>query len=163
MIAWIERGGAWALVGLLLALAAGPALAFEKGDLIEGPATALDGDTLWIKGTRVRLWGISAPEMSDWPYGAWARAGLDLVIEDSVITCSVVDVDRHKRPVAVCKNATKKRELGTLLLEVGMAVVYRRFTVEPPPGLEAMARLYDESERAAQQQGRGIWSDAARR
>lgn len=163
MIAWIERGAAWALVGLLLALAAGPALAFEKGDVIEGPATALDGDTLWMNGTRVRLWGIDAPEMSVWPYGAWARSGLDLIIEGSVIACQVVAVDRHKRPVAICKNKTKKRELGILMLEAGMVVVYRRFTVEPPPGLAELASVYDAGERSAQVHGRGIWSDPPRR
>jgi len=43
----------------LVALAvAAPAVAAE----ITGPARVIDGDTIDIAGTRIRLWGIDAPE-----------------------------------------------------------------------------------------------------
>jgi endonuclease YncB( thermonuclease family) len=46
--------------GLLLLLTCGGAY---SDDLV-GQANIIDGDTLEIHGTRIRLWGIDAPESS---------------------------------------------------------------------------------------------------
>lgn len=46
------------LVGIMLFALRGVAL---PGDLA-GQASVIDGDTLEIHGTRIRLWGIDAPE-----------------------------------------------------------------------------------------------------
>ena len=48
------------LVMLLIAVLF-PARAVLAGDLT-GQASIIDGDTLEIHGTRIRLWGIDAPE-----------------------------------------------------------------------------------------------------
>ena len=45
-------------VALMLALLSGVALA----DDFVGQASVIDGDTLEIHGTRIRLWGVDAPE-----------------------------------------------------------------------------------------------------
>jgi endonuclease YncB( thermonuclease family) len=45
---------------LALALCCSPG----KADETIGRASAVDGDTLEIHGTRIRLWGIDAPESS---------------------------------------------------------------------------------------------------
>jgi endonuclease YncB( thermonuclease family) len=50
----------WAIAGLALLLSCGVALP----DDMTGQANIIDGDTLEIHGTRIRLWGIDAPESS---------------------------------------------------------------------------------------------------
>ena len=52
-------------VGSLLAalMLAGMSAALADDDLT-GQASVIDGDTLEIHGTRIRLWGIDAPESS---------------------------------------------------------------------------------------------------
>lgn len=78
---------------------------------IQSTAVALDGDTLWFCVTapeevaggclRVRLWGISAPEMSR-PEGWYARAALDeLLATTSSIACFPRNWHKN-RLVAVC-------------------------------------------------------------
>lgn len=69
-----------------------PALA---GDLI-GQASIIDGDTLEIHGTRIRLWGIDAPESSQlcrdedssvYRCGARAANDLDAFLAGRPVTC----------------------------------------------------------------------------
>lgn len=48
---------------MLAALFLAPALTLAADDLA-GQASVIDGDTLEIHGTRIRLWGIDAPESS---------------------------------------------------------------------------------------------------
>jgi endonuclease YncB( thermonuclease family) len=62
-------------------LCASPALA----DSLSGQASIIDGDTLEIHGTRIRLWGIDAPESSQLcrddeslPYQCGAKAANEL-------------------------------------------------------------------------------------
>ena len=47
------------LVGILLL-----ATAAAASEPIVGRASVIDGDTLEIHGTRIRLWGVDAPESS---------------------------------------------------------------------------------------------------
>src|SRR4051812_1478826 len=54
---------AYALIGLLLAVAVHLARV-PDGPGISGPARIVDGDTLEIGGTRIRLLGIDAPELA---------------------------------------------------------------------------------------------------
>ncbi|MCW5748287.1 MAG: hypothetical protein KIT36_19015 [Alphaproteobacteria bacterium] len=39
-----------------------PAVTKADGDSLVGQASVIDGDTIEIRGLRVRLWGIDAPE-----------------------------------------------------------------------------------------------------
>lgn len=43
-------------------------LPVEEGDVVEGKAWVIDGDTIDIRGYRIRIWGIDAPEMEH-PWG----------------------------------------------------------------------------------------------
>ena len=90
------------------------ALAQEDRVIIKGRPAVLDGDTLLFPArdlpplpegyslrepndaVRVRLWGIDAPEMQDWPLGAYARANLADLVRDKDVTCEVV---RKAEPV----------------------------------------------------------------
>src|SRR6476469_9985883 len=94
------------LIGALFATI-GPVLA----DDLMGQASVIDGDTIEIHGTRVRLWGIDAPEHDQLCRGADSlqyRCGsqsaneLDSLIASRPVTCEPRDIDRYGRTVAVC-------------------------------------------------------------
>lgn len=147
-----------------LMLSAAPAVAQEP--VILGDAVALDGDTLLIDGGKVRIFGIDAPEMRDWPLGAYARAALDGILQGGPVTCLIVHHDRHKRPVGFCGTAANA-DIATAMISRGWAVPYRLFTygrVEDDTPLArdaiaAMAAAYDAAEADARTARRGIWRD----
>jgi endonuclease YncB( thermonuclease family) len=94
------------VVGLLL-IAAIPTAALAD---ITGTATVIDGDTLEIRGTRIWLHGIDAPESNqlsqrsgnNYRYGQQAAAELDDLIARQLVRCEQRDVDRYGRIVAEC-------------------------------------------------------------
>jgi endonuclease YncB( thermonuclease family) len=80
-------------------------------DLI-GQASIIDGDTLEIHGTRIRLWGVDAPESSQlcrgedslqYRCGAKAANELDAFIARRPVDCSPISLDQYRRTVV---NAT---------------------------------------------------------
>jgi endonuclease YncB( thermonuclease family) len=80
-------------------------------DNLSGQASIIDGDTLEIHGTRIRLWGIDAPESNQlcrddeslqYRCGAKAANELDAFIARRPVDCSPVNMDRYGRTVAVC-------------------------------------------------------------
>ena len=88
-------------------LCAPPALA----DNLTGQASIIDGDTLEIHGTRIRLWGIDAPESNQlcrgedsiqYRCGAKAANDLDSFLAKRPIDCLPVSLDQYRRTVAVC-------------------------------------------------------------
>src|SRR5205814_10397683 len=80
-------------------------------DDLVGRANVIDGDTLEIHGTRIRLWGIDAPESSQLcrgedslQYRCGARAANDLFdfIAKRPVECLPVSLDQYGRTVATC-------------------------------------------------------------
>ena len=77
---------------------------------ITGTTTVIDGDTLEIRGTRIRLHGIDAPESGqlcqrnskDYRCGQQAAAVADDLIARRSVQCEERDVDRYGRTVAKC-------------------------------------------------------------
>jgi hypothetical protein len=76
-----------------------------------GQASVIDGDTLEIHSTRIRLWGIDAAESNQlcrddeslqYQCGAKAANELDAFIALRPVDCSPVSLDRYGRTVAVC-------------------------------------------------------------
>src|SRR5262245_9111503 len=81
-------------------------------DLIVGPASVVDGETLGSGGQRVRLFGIDAPEAEqtcDDASGAPFRCGLKAAIVlyarigDGVVTCEPKGIDQNGQPAAICR------------------------------------------------------------
>jgi endonuclease YncB( thermonuclease family) len=80
-------------------------------DDLAGQASIIDGDTLEIHGTRIRLWGVDAPESSQlcrgedslqYRCGAKAANELGAFIARRPVDCSPVSLDQYRRTVAVC-------------------------------------------------------------
>ena len=114
------------------------------GDLT-GQASVIDGDTLEIHGTRIRLWGVDAPESSQLcrgddslPYrcGAKAANDLDAFIARRPVSCLSVTLDQYGRTVVLC--SVGGIDLGEWLVRSGIALDWpiheggtTRFSVKP--------------------------------
>jgi endonuclease YncB( thermonuclease family) len=70
-----------------------------------GPTRVVDGDTIDVAGTRIRLWGIDAPESaqmcerggSDYACGQKASVHLRSVIGGAIVACEPRAKDRYGR------------------------------------------------------------------
>ncbi len=158
--AWRRRRLLLALMALGLAWPADAVAqqAPEPSRTVSGHAVALDGHTLLIDGRRVRLWGIDAPGMRSWPWGAYARTALSALTGPGAVACRIVAEDPRHRPVAICSSDTLQ-DIGASVLVVGYAVTSRRFTYgafEPEPNI---GLTYDLREEFARSLRRGLWRD----
>lgn len=120
---------------------------------ISGTASVIDGDTLEIRGQRIRLHAIDAPESRQncerggkaWRCGQTAALALSDKIGRRPVRCEQVDTDRYGRIVAKC--FVQNQDLGGWLVGQGLAVAYRQY-----------GRDYSRAEREAKAARRGIWS-----
>lgn len=137
----------------LLLLLALPFAAVAAPRVIEGPARAVDGDTLDVGGERVRLFGIDAPEARQtcdlrgkrWDCGAFATRALRAELARGPVACTVeVPADAYGRPVAICRAGG--RDIARALVRQGAATAYGRYSDR---------YLADES--AARAAGAGLW------
>ena len=94
-------------ISILLVILVTPALAAE----LNGPAHIVDGDTLHLNGTKIRLHGIDAPETrqecqdkDDASYlcGEASTAALRTLIGSQPVRCEGSTHDRYGRPIGVC-------------------------------------------------------------
>jgi len=138
------------LVLAALLMSASPSLA----ETVVGRATVIDGDTLDIRGTRIRLHGVDAFESAQLcqgadgkPYRCGQRAALALAdrIGTASVSCEKTDIDRHKRIVAVC--SARGEDLNAWLVSEGHALAYRQY-----------GKDYVPQEDAAQGAKRGAWA-----
>lgn len=140
-----------AALGLALLAAAAPAGADE----VAGVARVIDGDTLAIGATRIRLFGIDAPEThqrcggaeAEWDCGRAAAARLEALAAGGV-HCTGDDHDRYGRLLAVCDVAGL--DLGAELVAEGLAWAYVRYS-----------ELYVPVEAEARGRQVGLWQGAA--
>jgi endonuclease YncB( thermonuclease family) len=121
---------------------------------ISGRARVIDGDTIVIGATHIRLYGIDAPEArqtctgpSGYPYacGTLASYAMRQLAERQAVRCEERDRDRYGRTVAVCWAGAV--ELNRAMVQQGWAVAYRRYS---------LAYIADENE--ARLAHRGIWN-----
>jgi endonuclease YncB( thermonuclease family) len=92
---------------VLAALIFGPISATLADDLT-GQVSVVDGDTVEIHGSRIRLWGVDAPESTQlcrgadserYRCGAQAANDLDAFIASRVVNCLPINLDRYGRNV----------------------------------------------------------------
>ena len=139
-----------AFAALLLSLA--PAAA----GAVVGRASVVDGDTLDIRGTRIRLHAVDAPESAQtcrdasgrtWRCGQQAALALADHIGGATVSCEQKDVDRYQRIVAVCSAGGE--DLNAWLVHEGHALAYRQYGTD-----------YVGEEDDARRARRGVWSGA---
>lgn len=146
------------LVPVLLAtaLAIVPVKAAPAADAITGRATVIDGDTIEIRGQRIRLHGVDAPESwqrcgdgdgGTYRCGKEAAFALDEFLAASPPTrCEVLERDRYDRFVGVCFRADS-RKVNRWLVQSGHAVDWGKYSKGSYAGAQKTARSL----------GIGIW------
>ncbi len=138
---------------LALAAAALPAGAAE----VAGTARIIDGDTLEIDGTRIRLVGIDAPERHQtcgaaaagavWDCGVAAAARLT-ELGRGTVHCSGNERDRYGRLLATC--SVEGEDIGGRLVSEGLARAYVHFS-----------DAYLPDEARARSRHAGLWQGAS--
>lgn len=121
---------------------------------ITGRASVIDGDTIEIRGQRIRLHAVDAPESSQTcldaggrSYRCGQRAALALADEigQRNISCRQTDIDRYRRIIGICQLGSI--DLNGWMVRQGHAIAYRRY------GLD-----YVMDEDLARRERRGMWS-----
>ncbi|AVL54612.1 thermonuclease family protein [Roseobacter denitrificans] len=119
-----------------------------------GVIRVIDGDTLDVGGTRVRLHGIDAPEADQtctttggeiWRCGAWVSQTVTARFGGKTARCVSIDTDRYGRMVARCN--VDGQDIAANLVTEGLAFSYRRYS-----------DAYTGMERAAASRGAGLHS-----
>ena len=121
---------------------------------VTGHARAIDGDTLDLAGTRVRLHGIDAPESGqhcrdgagrDYACGVAATEMLRTLIGRRPLTCVGGEWDDYGRLIAVCHQGG--REINAEMVQSGWAQAFRRYSHD-----------YAADEEDAAVARRGLWA-----
>jgi endonuclease YncB( thermonuclease family) len=127
---------------------------FAQTKPIEGRTKVIDGDTLKIGKSRIRLHGIDAPESkqrckdkksSRYFCGQAATKALRKKIDNRVVQCLSDKKDRYKRYIAIC--SVDGLNLNRWLVLNGWAVAYRKYSKD-----------YIRAEAIAKSRKTGIWS-----
>lgn len=115
----------------------------------------IDGDTIAFGATRIRLFGIDAPEINQtckfpsgkiWNCGEAAKKTLSEIIARNHVTCDERQRDKYGRLIAICTTSLGI-DLSGLMVELGLAVAYTRYSL-----------AYLGQEKAARSEKRGIWA-----
>jgi len=122
------------------------------GQPIAGAVRVVDGDSLHVGTTEVRLFGVDAFEGrqvcvrdgNPWRCGEAAANELRKLTTGHAITCDKRDTDSYGRTVAVCTNGAV--DLGAELTRAGLALAYRQYSDD-----------YVDEENEAHAARRGAW------
>jgi endonuclease YncB( thermonuclease family) len=141
----------WLIVaGMVVAVVSGYS---PRGETISGAVRVVDGDSLHVGDTEVRLFGVDAFEGrqvcvrdgNPWRCGEAAANELRKLTTGTSITCDKRDTDSYGRTVAVCTDGTV--DLGAELARAGLALAYREFSDD-----------YVDEESEAKTTRRGAWA-----
>jgi endonuclease YncB( thermonuclease family) len=123
------------------------------GSEIVGRASIIDGDTIEIRGQRIRLHGIDAPENGQscrdgsgeaYRCGKAAAFALAEKIGGRNVRCNLLDRDRYGRHVGRC--FIDETDLNAWIVGEGHALAYRHYSME-----------YVPAERLAREKRIGAW------
>jgi endonuclease YncB( thermonuclease family) len=146
----VLRTYATSLLGLMFVtlLGALPSFTFtlDRRATVSDRAEVIDGDTLDIGATRIRLFGIDAPENAQtcitsrggaWACGRAARKALEDLTAGRTVTCRGQGRDDYSRLLAVC--TTPRGELNEAMVRQGLAWAFVRYS-DAYAQVEAAAR-----------------------
>jgi endonuclease YncB( thermonuclease family) len=120
---------------------------------IAGKVRVIDGDTIDIAGSRIRLQGIDAPETDQtctdagnrtWPCGRAATRVLIELIAGRPLACESFGFDRYRRVLAVCA-LPDGSDVNAWMVRQGWALAY-------------YSAAYRSEEVEAHAARRGIWA-----
>ena len=94
--------------------------------VLTGPAYVIDGDTIKINKTQVRLFGIDGPEINH-PYGKKAKWALHKLCAGHIVRAEITDIDDHGRTVAHCY-LPDGRDLSAEMVKQGLAIDWPKFS-----------------------------------
>lgn len=126
---------------------------------VSGAARVIDGDTLDLGGTRIRLFGIDSverdqtcrhPTRGDWPCGHEVTREVAGWLDGKTLRCLREDTDRYGRIVATCHLG--ETDIGAALVSAGLAFAYKTYS-----------ERYVPQERRALTEGRGLWTSVVLR
>jgi len=132
-----------------------------RSDAHSGPLTGdvrvVDGDTIVVGETRIRLEGIDAPETAQtcrrkwfgwWPCGTAATEALVKLIGAKPVTCQPNGLDKYGRTLATC--FVDSHDINAQMVRLGYAWAFVRYSAS-----------YVKEEAAAKAEGVGIWQGEA--
>jgi micrococcal nuclease len=93
---------------------------------LAGRAYVVDGDTITINKTQIRLFGIDAPELNH-PYGKKAKWGLVSLCKGHDVRAEITERDAHGRTVARCY-LPDGRDLSAEMVKAGLAIDWPKFS-----------------------------------
>ena len=120
---------------------------------ISGEARVVDGDTIWIEGTKIRLHGIDAPETeqtcvdgggNEYPCGERATKALTEIIGNNHVRCEGDQRDRYGRLIATCY--VDGTDINAEMVLQGWALAYQRYSKD-----------YVDEEARAMDDHAGMW------
>lgn len=94
--------------------------------ILHGYARIIDGDTISIKNTQIRLFGIDAPEINH-PYGQKAKWALVSICKGRPVKAEITETDSHCRTVARC-TLEDGRDLSAEMVKAGLAIDWPKFS-----------------------------------
>ena len=93
---------------------------------IKGAAYVIDGDTITINKTQIRLFGIDAPEL-DHRYGKKAKWALVKLCKGHIVRAEITEKDKYGRTVAHC-TLPDGRDLSAEMVKLGLAIDWPKFS-----------------------------------
>ena len=128
---------------------------------ISGKAIVIDGDTIKINSSKIRLFGIDAPEKKQkckkiflniyifsfnksYDCGIVSTNKLKNKVKDHVVTCKSKGQDRYKRIIAEC--FINRTNLNSWLVRNGYAVAYVKYS-----------KKYLSAQNLAKKEEKGLW------
>lgn len=121
-------------------------------DDLTGDAIVGDGDSITVAGTKIRIYGIDAPELdqtcsdragSIYACGRLAQRHMQKIAKGK-IRCETVETDQYGREVSICYAGDV--DLGAAMVNAGWARAYLRYSLR-----------YASAEQAAKDARRGMW------
>src|SRR5450755_1465262 len=118
-----------------------------------GAARVIDGDTIDIAGTRIRLEGIDAPEIAQtcgrlllgtWRCGEAAAAAMRRLTVGQVLSCERRGIDKYKRVLGVCFIAGE--DINAEMVREGLAWAFVKYS-----------QSYVREEAKARAERVGVW------
>jgi endonuclease YncB( thermonuclease family) len=149
---WLAIIGTAALVVCGLQRIESPPPIELRGDIV-GVARIIDGDTIDIAGTRIRLAGIDAPESDQsctdsgnraWRCGKAATQAISARIAGRPLKCETSGLDRYRRVLATCA-LPDGSDINAWMVRQGWALAY-------------YSEAYRAEEGEARAAARGVWA-----